>query len=65
MTIKAPVLLFFHADPAQVLGLSRGRSCCAARAGGPFPLPAARGRLRSRSRSDARLCKGCGERPNP
>ena len=65
MTIKAPVLLFFHADPAQVLGLPHGRSCCVARAGGPFRLPAARCRLRSRSRSDARLCKGCGDRPKP
>lgn len=42
MTIKAPVLLFFHADPAQVLGLPHGRSCCAARAGGFSRLPAAR-----------------------
>lgn|GEM_PF-214017 len=65
MTIKAPVLLFFHADPAQVLGLPHGRSCCAARAGGFSRLPAARCRLRSRSRSDARLCKGCGERSKP
>lgn len=39
MTIKAPVLLFFHADPAQVLGLPLGRSCCAARAGGFFVYP--------------------------